>query len=222
MRLILIGCEYSGTTTLARAISAWAKDTMGADLTIHDHFKFPQVLHEKMTDSELDQLLALPDDIKASFQWHMMAYHVMPRALRQDDYIMVGLHIDEAVYAPLYKGYGAPWHNPNIISIARYTENHIMAEVPDIAMALVKASPDAIATRMDENPRKYSMLRKNDIEHVLEGFEEQWNMATIRKKQITIDTTNTTVEQSLADFVDQYEPYTTNSDRRRILARLDP
>ena len=220
MRLILIGCEYSGTTTLARAISGWARDTIGAELTVHDHFKFPHVLHEEMTDGELEQLLALPDDTRATFQWHMMAYHVMPRALREDDYILVGLHIDEAVYAPLYKGYGAPWHTPNVIPIARYTENHIMAEVPDIAMALVKASPEVIEARMEESPRKYSLLRKNDIEHVLESFEEQRTMATIRKKQITVDTTDTTVEESLADFVDQYEKYLTNSDRRRILARL--
>ena len=220
MRLILIGCEYAGTTTLARAISDWAREAMGAELTVHDHFKFPHVLHDEMTDQELEQMMALPADTRATFQWHMMAYHVMPRALRQEDYVLVGLHIDEAVYAPLYKGYGAPWHTPNVIPIARYTENHIMAEVPDIAMALVKASPEVIASRMEESPRKYSLLRQNDIPHVLDRFEEQRDMATIRKKQITIDTSDATVEQSLADFVKQYEVYTTNSDRRRILARL--
>ena len=220
MRLILIGCEYSGTTTLARAISDWAREAMGAELTMHDHFKFPHVLHDEMTEQELEQMLALPADTRASFQWHMMAYHVMPRALREDDYILVGLHIDEAVYAPLYKGYGAPWHTPNVIPIARSTETHITAEVPDIAMALVKASPEVIASRMEESPRKYSPLRKNDIAHVLERFEEQRDMATIRKKQITVDTSDATVEQSLADFVEQYEKYTSNSDRRRILARL--
>ena len=220
MRLILIGCEYSGTTTLARSISGWARDAMGAELTVHDHFKFPHVLHEEMTDGELKQLLALPADMRAPFQWHMMAYHVMPRALREDDYILVGLHIDEAVYAPLYKGYGATWHTPSVIPIARYTDNHIMAEVPDIAMALVKASPEVIAGRMDESPHKYSPLQKNDIDHVLQGFEEQRTNSTIRKKQITVDTTDATEEQSLASFVAQYEPYASDHDRRRILARL--
>ena len=219
MKLILIGCEYSGTTTLARAISGWARDAMGAELTAHDHFKFPHVLHEEMTDGELEQLLALPGDSRAGFQWHMMAYHVMPRALREDDYILVGLHIDEAVYAPLYKGYGAPWHTPSVIPIARYTENHIMAEVPDIAMALVKASPEVIAARMKDSPRKHSLLRENDIDYVLQRFEDQRTNATIRKKQITVDTTDATVEQSLADFVEQYEKYLTDHDRRRILAR---
>ena len=220
MRLILIGCEYSGTTTLARAISDWARDTMGAEMTVHDHFKFPQVLHEEMTDREVEQLLALPEDTRASFQWHMMAYHVMPRALREEDYILVGLHFDEAVYAPLYKGYGAPWNTPSVLPIARYTDTHIIGEVPDMVMALVKASPEAIAGRMEESPHKHSFLKKNDIEHVLHRFEEEWTMSTIRKKYITVDTTGATVEESLASFVSQYEQYTPNSDRRRILARL--
>jgi len=42
MRLILIGCEYSGTTTLAHAINEWTKETMDKEFTlIHDHFKLP-------------------------------------------------------------------------------------------------------------------------------------------------------------------------------------
>ena len=220
MKLILVGCEYSGTTTLADAISGWARDSMGAGVTIHDHFKFPHVLHDELTDGEMEQLLALPTDVRAPLQWHMMAYHVMPGRLREDDYVLVGLHVDEAVYAPLYKGYGSPWHQPSVAPIARYTETHIMNEAPDIVMALVKASPEVIARRMQEAPHRYSLLRSNDIEHVLQRFEEERAGSVIRKKQITVDTSDATVEESLASFVAQYEPYMAAVDKQRYLAGL--
>ena len=42
MYLILIGCEYAGTTTLAHAISEWSKENLGTEFKlIHDHYKLP-------------------------------------------------------------------------------------------------------------------------------------------------------------------------------------
>ena len=42
MYLILAGCEYAGTTTLAHAINEWMQETMGTEFKlIHDHFKLP-------------------------------------------------------------------------------------------------------------------------------------------------------------------------------------
>ena len=43
MRLVIIGCEYSGTTTLATAICKWAEDIMGGKFEFHDHWKFPNI-----------------------------------------------------------------------------------------------------------------------------------------------------------------------------------
>ena len=219
MRLILVGCEYSGTTTLAKAISGWAEESMGARLTVHDHFKFPHVLHEGMADEEVEQILALPADVRAAFQWHMMAYHTMPAALEKQDYILVGLHIDEAVYAPLYKGYGMSWRVPAVEAIARYTDTHIMSAVPDILMILVKASPDVIARRLEENPHRHGMLRKDDIAYVLGRFEEECKVSSIRRKTAVLDTSTATVEETLAEFVEKVEPLLTNYDRSRLLDR---
>ena len=43
MYLILAGCEYAGTTTLAHAINEWMQASMGAEFKlIHDHFKLPE------------------------------------------------------------------------------------------------------------------------------------------------------------------------------------
>ena len=41
MRLILIGCEYAGKTTLANEITKWLKETTGGGRTFHDHFTIP-------------------------------------------------------------------------------------------------------------------------------------------------------------------------------------
>ena len=41
MRLILIGCEYAGKTTLASKISKWRKETTSGGHTFHDYFTIP-------------------------------------------------------------------------------------------------------------------------------------------------------------------------------------
>ena len=45
MNLILIGGEYSGTTTLANKLREWGKKTFGGDHGWHDHWKIPQLAH---------------------------------------------------------------------------------------------------------------------------------------------------------------------------------
>ena len=45
MRLILVGCEYSGTTTLSHAISKWAEKAIGGHFGFHDHWKVPHISH---------------------------------------------------------------------------------------------------------------------------------------------------------------------------------
>ena len=72
MKLILIGCEYSGTTTLALAINEWMKETSGTDFRlIHDHWKIPHtsghlptVTSHFLTTEEQAQILALTPKLK--------------------------------------------------------------------------------------------------------------------------------------------------------------
>ena len=104
----LIGCEYSGTTTLAGAISGWVERVMGGDFGFHDHWKIPHISHAPHTDEENEQFLALSPHLKESFQRYHMDYHLSPAFYGDDHHNMVGFHIDEAVYAPLYYGYGGP------------------------------------------------------------------------------------------------------------------
>ena len=55
MRLILVGCEYVGNTTLANAIDDWMDITIGARFSlIHEHWKIPHTSgHPDNTTPEL-------------------------------------------------------------------------------------------------------------------------------------------------------------------------
>ena len=51
MKLILAGCEYSGTTTIANALYDWAERALGANFRIiHDHWKIPHTSGHSPTD----------------------------------------------------------------------------------------------------------------------------------------------------------------------------
>jgi len=226
MRLIVAGCEYSGASTLSRAIGEWAKKTMGADMKIYDSFMLPYFLPLDMTEEELEQFDVLPKHLKQVFQWHNLASHTMPDALKKDDYILVGFQLYEAVYAPLYYGYGRPWDYAEAVGLARHYEVEIMESMPSLVQVLVKASPDAIAKRMEDDPHEHGLLQsgphvgaeiKGEIGHVLERFEEVASQSLIRRK-ITIDTTNATVDESVVQFVKQFDRYFSSHDLVRILA----
>ena len=163
MRLILIGCEYAGKTTLATGIASWIEKTMGPPIPqgmppFHDHFTFPAISHEELTDAEYDQIWALSPRLKSMIQNHQILYHLNPSFYRDHDNIMVGFHIEEAVYGPLYYGYG---ESSNSSAIARNIENHIIEKAPDTVLILVKASRDVIAQRMIDKPHPKEILKKN-------------------------------------------------------------
>ena len=41
MRLIFVGCEYAGKTTLGKEVTAWIGRTKGGGRTLHDLFTIP-------------------------------------------------------------------------------------------------------------------------------------------------------------------------------------
>ena len=127
----------------------------------------------------------------------------------------VGFHIDEAVYAPLYYGYDEEGGRTRA---ARKIEARILEMAPDTALVLVKASPEVIAKRKKENPHPHDLVQEKDIELVLNRFQEEFDASLLRKR-MTIDTSNATVEESLAEFVENFKPMLTPADRARILLR---
>ena len=242
MRLMLAGCEYSGTTTLSYAITKWARENMGARIGFHDHWKLPHINHPPIqTQAALDEVFeawaegrgedptysgltpheqelfnALTPTIKECFQRYHIEYHMSQDFYAQPDHNLIGMHYDEAVYAPLYYGYGGPGQYADRELVARHTEGAIMKAAPDTVLVLLKAPPEVIAGRMNEAPHPHAVVQEKDIEYVLEKFEDQYERSLIRSK-FTVDTGTATIEESLSEFVSKYEPLLTDTDRTRIL-----
>ena len=226
MRLILVGCEYSGTTTLAWKIREWVHEVIGGYVNlVHDHFKIPYtVTHSpqycptpELTVEEQEQFLALSPRIKDSVMRHNIVYHTSAIP-GMDDKIVIGLHIEEAIYGQLYFGYGGGTGKSDRGLFMQGTERKLMSTAPDIVLCLVKASPEAIAERMRDNRHQNGVLQEKDIEYVLGRFEQEFAASGIRHK-ITLDTSAATVEDTVAEFVKKIEPHLTDNDRTRILLR---
>ena len=219
MNLILAGCEYAGKTTLAAEITKWATATIGAAAHFHDHFSLPST---ELGAEAQDSLLALHPQAKEMFQRFMIEYHITPEFYGNDDHNLMGAFIEEAVYAPLYYGYGgensgAPVRSPagQRSGIARRMEARVLQRAPDVVLVLLKAEPDVIARRMRETPHPHQVVQEQDIGHVLDRFEEEV-AASLIQKRISLDTSTATVAETLQQFVAAYEPYQSNADRLRI------
>ena len=236
MKLILVGCEYSGTTTLAHAIFKWGEEEMGAEFGLfHDHYKIPHTSGHPPTDhlselddDELEQVLALAPKIKEQIQRHSMYYHIQTYAFldgRQHeqgfypDYLMIGLHIEDTIYGRLYFDYGQDGQPGDRSLVGPNIERAIMEHAPDMVLVHVKATPDVIARRMKEDPHKHGVLKEKDIELVLGRFEEGYRKSLIRNK-FELDTSTATMEETLREFVGKLEPFLTDADRKRRDAHL--
>ena len=245
MHLIMVGCEYAGTTTLGTAISKWAEANFGGNFGFHDHWKIPHISHPPgksaeendkayadwlagkgedptrmgLSEDEVKQFMALSPKLKESYQRFHMEYHVSDSFYGDAHHNQIGFHIDEAVYAPLYYGYGGPGEYADRQWYARHIEQTVLRHAPDTILVLVKASPDIIRKRMKAAPHRHSLLQDKDIETVLAKFDEQFGQSFIRQK-VSIDTSNASVEQSLVEFVDKVEPFITQADRLRMMDRM--
>lgn len=208
MNLVFVGCEYAGKTTTAAEVMAWAEQLLGETSHFHDHFSVPS--SELSPEAQASMLQAYPEFLEG-YQRYTLTYHVRPHFYDNPDHNLMGFVIEEAVYAPLYYGYGckdspAPHRSPEgqRTEMARRFEHQMLA--------LFKADAGVIARRMKEAPHTHQIVREEDIEHVLERFEEEVEASLIQKR-IVLNTSSAT----MAEFVEKYEPFFSNADllRRR-------
>ena len=226
MKLILVGCEYSGKTTLQLSISAWLQRITGSHRPFfHDHFCLPSAerppINSQYPVEIQDEILALSPKLKEQIQRYALEYHLGTSFYEYPDHGLVGFHIEEAVYAPLYYGYGGPGEYANRRVMARSIEAHILDMAPETVLILLKASPEVIARRMRENPRPKGPLQEKDIEYVLQRFEEEYNSSLIRKRFV-LDTGNGTIDDTFSEFVREIQSHLTDDDRLRILSGATP
>jgi hypothetical protein len=228
MRLVLIGCEYAGTTTLANAIRDWAVEALGESIQIHDHGKIPHISghppHETgatlLTEQEKRQVLEAGPSVKELLMRYALYYHT-PYHPRPEGGIVVGHHIDDLIYGPRYFGYGGDGELGDRRLVSRHIEQRILAITPETVLVLMKASPEAIAGRMAESPHEYGVVPRTDIELILRRFEEEYEMSQIRNK-FDLDTSDAAVEDTLAEFLVKVEPYLSRADRIRLVDRRGP
>ena len=148
MNIILVGCEYAGKTTLASEVVEWYKRTLGRFSHFHDHFTIPS---SELSAEAKEEYRAASPQIKEMFQRFMMQYHISSEFYGHLDHNLMGFHIEEAVYAPLYYGYGgknsgSPSRSPEgqRTEMARFFEEKMLIAAPDTVLVLFKAKPDVI------------------------------------------------------------------------------
>ena len=136
MRLILIGCGYSGGSTMARAIGEWLlRERAATAVRVHDHWVYPYIADQDpstcfilgpggivpekwryrsgygnaaLSEEWAADVRALKPWLLEQMQRALVWRHMHHSVIGEDvsDSIQVGLYYAEAVYAPLYYGYG--------------------------------------------------------------------------------------------------------------------
>ncbi len=218
MRIFIIGCEYTGKTTLVNGITELIAQTMGTYTGCHDHFTLPNVGQGEGMDKIEEAVMGLIETVPSfveQFQRFQFVYHLQPVLFHRDDYLIVNWYYADAVYVPLYY--------PNLGGhdrqyLARFIESDLKILAPDMVLVLVKASPDVVRDRMRQEARPQCPLKNSqDVEFVLDRFQEVYTNSILDAK-ITIDTTSTSSSETLQDFVRQVEPHLRPVDRQRILS----
>ena len=219
MNLAFVGCEYAGKSTLAAEVLKWAEKSLGGTSHFHDHFSVPS---SELSPEAQESALAVHPQFLEMFQRYSLTYHLGDGFYSHGDHNLMGFVIEEAVYAPLYYGYGgpdslAPGRSPEgqRTEMARRFEGEMLAKAPGTVLVLLKAAPEVIRRRMKEAPHTHPIVREPDVERVLSRFEEEFEASRIRRR-IVLDTSTAAVEQTLAEFLGAHEPFMSREDRQRM------
>lgn len=227
MNIITVGCEYTGTSTLMGRLQEWMKAAFGQTTIVHDHFKVPNVSGHPpidpdsiiLTDDEKRQVLEMTPKVKELFTRYTLYYHSPSHASDSTTTIgglHIGHHIDELIYAPLYFGYGGPGEPGDRRVEAQIVEQSILKYQPEAVLVLARASPEVVRRRMKDSPHPGGLVQEEDVEHVLQRFDQEFARSIIRNK-ITLDTTCSSPEETFQEFLGKMEPFWTEGDRLRML-----
>jgi hypothetical protein len=198
MRIIAVGCEYSGVSTLLESLNRWGRER---HLHFHmdDHFTIPDAFH--LSAEEQQAMLDMLPAIKERFQRFQIVYHV--RLIQNYQNILLGgFHIEEEVYGPRY------YYPGRKVSDTRRYESEMPA---DSILVHLKARPEIIAKRMDKNPHPQSLVQKDHIADVLDHFARECRASWIGRK-MELDTSDLTPEQLLAAFFERARPHLESRD----------
>lgn len=192
MRLILIGCEYTGRTTLANTLEKWGVEN-GRAFHMDDHFSIPDCYH--IDEEEQEAMVQLLPAIKERFQRFQNYYH-LDIIENQEDIILAGFHIEEAIYGPRY-------YYPGLR--VRYTRR-LETKMPlDTILVLLTARPDVIRARMKADPHKYQLVQPQEVEEVQGLFETEFRSSWLKRK-VRMDTSDIKPQDILDRFLVAVRP----------------
>jgi hypothetical protein len=197
MRVIVVGCEYAGVTTLIDGVYAWGM-SRGIQHHLDDHFTIPDAYH--LSAEEQQGMIDLLPTLKERFQRFQIVYHV--RLLHKYDHILLGgFHIEEAVYGPRY-------YYPGIgVEVREYEP-----EMPeDTILVHLHARAEVIRARMAASPHPHPVVPAGDVPEILARFEEEVARSWIHRK-FAIDTSNLSPKHLLDAFLDRSVPYLNTRD----------
>ena len=223
MKVILAGIEYVGSTTISRMLSDWKLKNMGEPFfmgLVHDHSKLPHTSGhpDDTTLEEQEQILNLSPKLKEMYHRYGMYYHIHHYV--QEDDLSVGFHIEEAVYARRYYGYGLDGEQFDRNNVFVGIENRIKQITTDpIITVHMVASPDIIESRMfalkDHPEHTNSPLQVEDIEDVMADYQYFISKSDIGPV-VKVDTSIDPPEDTLEEVVTLLDPYFTKTDLERI------
>jgi len=235
MKLILVGCEYSGKKTLAVSISRWLINDMGLDFVRwHNHFVVPKLdthmiikavgktvsvgKNEQDINNDADerQIMSLRPAVLEQLQRHNIWRHLHHKLFKDADVMFINHYYADAVYAPIYYNYGSKGSFADRISRAREWDSELLEIAPDVVLVLVKASADIIRKRLKENCVSSDILQSRDVDNILKDFQQQYDDSLITRKFV-LDTTRMSIDEMLEQFKIKIRPYLTKSDNCRIL-----
>ncbi|MCC7262334.1 MAG: hypothetical protein IT369_07425 [Candidatus Latescibacteria bacterium] len=197
MRIIAIGCEYSGVSTLIEHLDAWGKER-GIHHHLDDHFTIPDAYH--LDQAEQRAMLEMLPAIKERFQRFQIVYHV--RLLHRYEHILLGgFHLEEAVYGPRY-------YYPDIAIEVREYEPELPA---DTILVHLHARPEVIRARMAAHPHPHQLVQPAEVEPILRRFAEEYRHSWIRRR-FEIDTSDLSPAQLLEVFLQRSIPHLTPAD----------
>ena len=223
MFIILVGCEYSGTSTISKSLKPELKKILGSEFDIHDHWKLPniecypqyskQYVLNKTDKSHISQFTP---KLKEMLQRQSLVYH-LPEPKVSIDKIYVGYHFDDTVYAPIYFDYGGPKEpqgGPRT-KYARYIEKEIIKSYPDTILIHLTASKESILERMKNTPHENQIIAQGDIDLITEQFQLEFDKSLLQNK-ITIDNTGQSIKQTTSVVMEGILSYCTPEDLARL------
>ncbi|MEE2710161.1 MAG: hypothetical protein VYA69_11240 [Gemmatimonadota bacterium] len=197
MRVVVVGCEYTGVTTLIDGVYEWG-NARGIYHHLDDHFTIPDAFH--LSREEQRAMLEMLPAIKERFQRFQIVYHV--RLLHLFEHILVGgFHIEEMVYGPKY-------YYPGInIDVREYEP-----EMPDDTILVhLTATADVVRRRMQSDPHTHQLVPSEDVTEILERFEEEVRHSWIKHK-MKIDSSHLTPEKLVSAFLEASKPHLNTRD----------